>query len=409
MKVKKFSFFRFFGNLEWYKKISIFFVAAMIVFLPPILANGREQEHRVNILDAIKGGYIDAQISGKESVDKLEVTLTLKTSKKIVAVVPPGTYFVADSKRDIDAFWSTDWVTVTFYPSVKASLDIPVVKNAIEGTPPKKELGFTIAEPPNERNPRLLEFMLKDAMPHAAKQIAVAVTFDPSLTRDKIDSIYYTRIISHPILLPHTKEAVSQDDPVYAFIALKKFATSLKDVKLYSELVSLVHALGSSNATVRDFALSEIITLGAINNSFGRSRDYVGALITFTKNDNLSIRHRAILGLEGKSDRRILKAVIPFITDDRVIYTFPGYFMGIGTSRTIRDAAISLLRLQRNNFETDLIPLLSSENYKVRIAAINIFSGVKKERIKSILTKLSKEDEYKEVRETAAKALELYK
>ncbi len=372
-----------------------------MILLPCSYAAGSTK--RVSINEALKTGIVDIEIKGKNSIEALTSTFTKKTKKDISVVIPPGTYFVAETNRDTQAFWSTDSLEVLFSTSTQASVEIPVIKYAPVPGIPGKETQFFVEKPPNEIIPKLLDFMLKDGMSYEAKQLAVSVIYNPNLTRDKIDSTYYMSY-SGPVF--YTEEAIKAEDPIYAFIALRRMEVRLEDIKLYTEVVSLVYALGSQSISVRDYALSELIRLGALNKSFAKSKDFTAALIEFTKHSNRSVQYRAVLGLKEKSGHQVINALLPLITNDSTIYRFPSIIAGNAITRTISETVIEILKKGHKKYEGILTPLLVSQDYKKRLAGIEIFSDSKSEKIKSILSKLSIDDEYREVREAAQRVLQ---
>ena len=356
---------------------------------------------KIFLAEAIAKGVVEMQAHGKDSIEALNVKLIKKNQKDVTVVIPVGSYFVMEDSHDTGSYWSTDSVTFFFLGSTESSLDVPVVKYALKPVSPSKETEFFLRTPPTEKIPKLLDLMLKEGMPNESKQLAVWILYNPNLTRDEIDSFYYIR---HSGLMFYTEEAVEAEDPIYALTALNRMGFSLDMFKLYTEQVSLVHALGNQNNTVSEFALSELVQLGALDESFLNSKDFRAALLHFSKHKNRSIRYRAILGLEGKVGREIVQALLPLVSDETTIYQFPS-IIGLATTRTIRGAAIRLLKNMRDKYENELISLLQSDDYKERLAGIDIFKGSQSKKVNTILAKLSKGDEYKKVREAAKEAL----
>ena len=356
---------------------------------------------KVFLAEALTKGIVEMQVHGKNSIEALNVTLTRKSQEDMAVVIPVGSYFVTENKRDIEAYWSTDLVTFFFLGSTELSLDVPVVKYALKPTSPSEETEFFLRTPPTEKIPKLLDLMLKEGLPNESKQLAVWILYNPNLTRDEIDSFYYIR---HSGLMFYTEEAVKAEYPVYAFTALNHIGFSLDMFKLYTEQVSLVHALGSQNNTVREFALSELVQIGALDKFFLNSKDFRAALLQFIKHKNRSVRYRAILGLEKNMGHEIVQALLPLVSDETTIYQFPS-IIGLATTRTISGAVVRVLKHMRDKHEDELISLLQSYDYKERLAGIDIFKGSQSKQVNSILTKLSKEDEYKKVREAAKEAL----
>ena len=167
----------------------------------------------------------------------------------------------------------------------------------------------------------------------------------------------------------------------------------------------MVHALGSQNNAVREFALRELVQSGVLPDSYARAKDFTGALLEFTKAPSISIRYRAVLGLEGKTGRQIVSVLLPLIMDKTTVYNYPSAATGWWNHRTVHQAVVSCLIACRETNEDDILPLLASQNYKERLAGIEVFAGSASARVKAVLLKLSTDDEYQKVREAAAQAL----
>lgn len=360
---------------------------------------------RIPIDEALKKQIVEAKVQGMGSIAVLKVALTKKIPDDIIVVVPPGTYFEVQDKENefnFQAYWSTDQVSFQLLKSVQSSLDVPVVKSVLNPGSAASDTQFVIVPPPSEKIPKLLDFMLKNGMSHEAKQIAAGILQNPNITRDEIDGMYYK---SHSGFIFSTEEAVTADDPINVFIALKQTGMSPEPFKLYSEQVSLVHGLGSSTGTIREFALTELIRAGSLDKIFMDSKDYKGALLHFLKHPDKSVQYRAVLGLEHETGPEVIRSLLPLLTDDTPIYSFPSILWGQSTTRTLRDTIVDRLKGVRNTNENDLISLLENPDYKYRLAGIEIFDGSKEKKIINILNQLRDKDEYKQVREAAEKAL----
>ena len=252
-----------------------------------------------------------------------------------------------------------------------------------------------------------MAYMVRENMPHASKQIAAAVLHDPALARDKIDGTYYTKVTSPINPMGTTQEAVQAEDPIYAFMALRETGIPMQDLKIYSELVSLVHALGSRESSVREFALAELVKLKAADPNFAASQDYVGAIVHFLNHRDRSVRYRAVLAAWRHPQRRVIQAMIPMVTDHTSIYSIPDALGFSPRSRSIGSTVSDILVRHREEYQEDLKSMLSHEDYLLRYAGAKIFSGTRDEAVRSILARLATEDEYKVVRDAASSSLGL--
>jgi hypothetical protein len=358
--------------------------------------------NRVLIGEAVKDGTVEAEIRGQGSISALSVTLTKKTEGAVVVVVPPGTYFAPESNLEAQAYWSADQVTVPFLAGNRNSLDIPVVKYVLQPGSISKDVLLFVHDAPVDTIPKVLDFMVKNGMSHEAKQLAVGIIQNPNLTRDEIDGMYY---VSHSGYMYYTEEAVKVDDPIHAFMALRHAGVALDLIKLYGEQVSLVHGLGSEDAKVRQFAMSELVHLQALDKSVLDSGDCKEALLRFLNHDNRSVRYRAVLGLRNHKGSDIVRALLPLLTDDVTVYAFPSVILGRSTTQTIHGDVVNILRNLRDDYEDQLTPLLDDPDYKRRLAGIEIFRGDASEPVRAALAKLAERDEFKQVRVAAEEAL----
>ena len=349
---------------------------AVLCTLVPVLAPGAgaaEARKKLDLGAAVQAGFVDVEIRGKGSIESLAAKLTKKTKEDVTVVVPAGIYFVTETKGDGEAFWSEEAISVPFLGSATASASIPVVKSALAGGAPGEKTQFFVGTPANVKVPQLLDYMAKQSMSHEAKQVAVAVVNNPNLSRDYLDGTYYVQYNNG--LAIGTREAVKADDPILAFMALEQAGLYVEDFKLYTEKVSLVHALGSQTAAVREYALRDLVRSGALAESSARGKDFTSALLEFAKDANISIRYRAVLGLEGKAGRQIVLALLPLILDRMVVYRRPGLFLGNSVSRTVHQAVVNNLTVCRETYEGDILPLLMSQDYKERLAGVEVLAG----------------------------------
>ena len=356
---------------------------------------------RILIEEALRNRIVEADIRGKGSISALSMVLTKRVKEDVVVVVPPGTYFAPESKLEAQAYWSAVQITFPFLTAERSSLDIPVVKYVLQPGFADKNTVFLIHFAPMDKIPKVLDFMVKNGMSHEAKQLAVWVLQNPNLTRDEIDTKYYKY---HTGFMIYTEEAVKADDPIHAFMALKHVGVALDVIRLYAEQASLVHALGSQDSKVRQFAMSELVQLHAVDKTLLDSGDYKAALLRFLKHDNRSVRYRAVRGLKGQKGGDTVRALISLLSDDTTVYAYPD-LLGQSYPQTIRSAVIGILTNLRDRHEDDLISLLEDPDYKTRLAGIEMFRGSQKERVRATLIRLSERDEYKQVRDAANEAL----
>lgn len=366
----------------------------------PLFVQHVSAANRLLIDQVLTNQMVDVRINGKDSIAAITATITKNTDEDIAVVIPPGTYFGPEHKLEAGSYWSCDEITVPFLTSNQSTLDIPVVKYVLQPGSVGTNTELHVLSPPTDKIPRVLDFMVKNGMSHEAKQVAVGIIQNPNLTRDEIDSMYYT---SYNNLW--TEESVEAEDPIQAFVALKNINVPLDVFKLYTEQVSLVHGLGSQDNAVRKFALSSLVELGALDKRANASLDYRGALMSFLKSSNRSVRYRAVLALQHDPGADVVRALLPFLTDEHTVYFFPSAIMLHSNSRTIHGAVMKTLKRVREEHEDILLPLLKSADYKARLAGIEIFQRSQKEGVKALLKRLKNSDEYKQVREAAAKAL----
>jgi|GEM_PF-5632555 len=369
-------------------------------------------EARLDLRDAMEKGVVKAHFRGKGTIDSLSATLSLVDSPNDVTIVMPvGTYLTTSGEREEDAFWSCDSVVVPFVASARRSVDIPVVKAVFKSSTADVKTYFSPTKASSDRIPRLLAYMAEQNMSHAARQVAVGILYDPAMSRDTIDEMYHTRTRSQFSVFDTITEAVHAEDPVYAFMALEHTGVQLKDLKLYTELASLVHALGSREAPVRQYALAKLGEMDAVNPAHVKSQDYIAALIDFIGSSSRSIRYRAVLALARHPESRVIAALIPLVTDNVPVYHVPdpmgpvGIGFGQGTPRTIGRALRTMFGACRSEREEDLMPLLLSPDTQVRRAGVEVFAGSQSDKVKAMLTELATQDDDKGVRDAAEKAL----
>ncbi|MDO9129775.1 MAG: HEAT repeat domain-containing protein, partial [Anaerolineales bacterium] len=135
------------------------------------------------------------------------------------------------------------------------------------------------------------------------RQVAVWIVTD-DVTRSELDGRYVLRSSLFPL---GGSPAASDEDVIYAIILVGESGIALTEKRIFTEKVSLVRALSSDNAMVRNYAME---TLGV------QSDRLLSYLVQVLQTGTAEIRRAAVYALGRLGDREAVEHIISALDDE---------------------------------------------------------------------------------------------
>jgi len=206
--------------------------------------------YTLRLADALAGGRVSARVQGK-GLDAVTVVLERLVPESLEILIPVGTFFVnhAGHEQDMVAVYQA---TVHLTDREEATATVKsACANLYRSVPDEGSALDIEAAPPDEDLRRLVEAIERGPYTtHAVKQIAVWVVTN-DVSRAALDSRYRSSTFGISLV---SSPAASDEEVIRALWLVQDAGIPVQEKTLFAERVSLVRALASGDAEVREWA-----------------------------------------------------------------------------------------------------------------------------------------------------------
>jgi len=315
----------------------------------------------LSLMDALNQERISVQTEG-DGLSAVRIVAERLEPVSLKILIPVGTYFV--NRGSGQNMVSVQQATLYLTEDEPVKISVPsACANLMLAVPDAKSRFDIVAWPEQEALQKLVEAIEKGKYTPVVKQVAVWIVTD-DVSRPKLDGRYVRRSSMVPF---GGSPAASDEDVIQAMWLASEAGIPIGQKKIFTESISLVRALASSDSAVSRYACE---ALGVAEEGI------LAYLITSLEDDAPEMRWAAAYALGKLGDQRAVEPLREALYDDH--------------DKVRREAVKSLGKLEAVE---PLIEALSHPDDSVRGSVVSALDDLKDPRaVEPLIAALGDED-----------------